>query len=67
MTKTIQAIIFDADGTLIDSEVPGMDVLYQLASEEGLILSREEAHQQFRGARMADNGTIPHAGCERTA
>ncbi len=54
MTKTIRAVIFDADGTLIDSEVPGMDILHQQALEEGLTFSREEAHQQFRGACMAD-------------
>ena len=54
MTKTIKAVIFDADGTLIDSEVPGMDVLHELACEEGLALSRDEAHQRFRGGYMAD-------------
>lgn len=54
MQPPIQAVIFDADGTLIDSEVPGMDVLYEMACEEGLNLTREEAHQRFRGSYMAD-------------
>lgn len=54
MTTTIRAAIFDADGTLIDSEEPGMDVLYEQALREGLTRSRDEAFQCFRGSRMAD-------------
>lgn len=54
MHTAIQAIIFDADGTLIDSEVPGMDVLHQHARQAGLDLTREEAHQRFRGGRMSE-------------
>lgn len=54
MTKPIRAVIFDADGTLIDSEEPGMDILYEQACKEGLQRSREEAFQVFRGSRMAD-------------
>ncbi|BDT68581.1 6-phosphogluconate phosphatase [Comamonadaceae bacterium OS-1] len=50
----IQAVIFDADGTLVDSEEPGMDVLHALAVAHGVQVSRAEAHQRFRGARMAD-------------
>ncbi len=65
MTKEIQAIIFDADGTLIDSEEPGMDVLHEEAGREGLNVSREEAYRRFRGGRMADNvawiaAQLPH-------
>jgi len=48
------AIIFDCDGTLVDSEVPGMDVLRAMAQEAGLKLSQETAYAQFRGVRMAD-------------
>ena len=50
----IRAVIFDSDGTLVDSEVPGMDILYEMACTNGLVLTREQAHQQFRGQRMAD-------------
>lgn len=52
--KDIRAVIFDSDGTLVDSEVPAMDVLHEMALAEGLRLTREEAHAQFRGVRMAD-------------
>jgi HAD superfamily hydrolase (TIGR01509 family) len=54
LTHTIQAIIFDADGTLVDSEVPSMDVIHELANALGVVFTREQAHQRFRGVRMAD-------------
>lgn len=52
--RGIRAAIFDADGTLIDSEEPGMEVLYEQAVRIGLTRSREEAFRCFRGSRMAD-------------
>lgn len=54
LTHPIQAIIFDADGTLVDSEVPSMDVIHEHATALGVVCTREQAHQQFRGVRMAD-------------
>ncbi len=54
LTHSIQAIIFDADGTLVDSEVPSMDVIHEHASALGVVCTRAQAHQQFRGVRMAD-------------
>lgn len=54
MKNSIQAVIFDCDGTLVDSEVPGMDVLRAHACALGLAFTREQAHRQFRGMRMAD-------------
>ena len=54
LIHTIQAVIFDADGTLVDSEVPSMDVIHEQASALGVVCTREQAHQQFRGVRMAD-------------
>lgn len=50
----IDALIFDSDGTLVDSEAPGLDVVHRLAVEQGLVISREEAHERFRGVRMAE-------------
>lgn len=54
MCKDIRAVIFDSDGTLVDSEAPGIEVLYEMAVAAGLTLSRAEAHVCFRGGRMAD-------------
>ncbi len=54
MHREIRAIIFDSDGTLVDSEVPAMDVLHEMACAVGLRFTREEAHSRFRGVRMAD-------------
>lgn len=54
MSQEIRAVIFDSDGTLVDSEAPAMDVLHEMAIAAGLQLTREEAHRRFRGVRMAD-------------
>lgn len=66
MNETIGAVIFDADGTLVDSEVLGMDILYEMTLALGVSLTRDEAHRMFRGARMSDNvawiaARLPHA------
>ena len=53
MSPAIQAIIFDADGTLVDSELAGLDVMRAVARLHGLSLTREYAHTHFRGVRMA--------------
>lgn len=54
MQREIRAVIFDSDGTLVDSEVPGMDVLHEMACAAGVEFTRAEAHARFRGARMSD-------------
>ena len=54
MTPALRAVIFDSDGTLVDSEAPGLDVVYELAREAGLTLDRDQAHHRFRGVRMAE-------------
>ncbi len=54
MHREIRAVIFDSDGTLVDSEVPAMDVLHEMACAVGLSVTRDEAHGRFRGVRMAD-------------
>lgn len=48
------ALIFDADGTLVDTESTTVDVLYDLSLAQGLQMPREEAYRVFRGQRMAD-------------
>lgn len=53
-SPAIQAFIFDSDGTLVDSEVPSMDVIHEEALALGLRFTREEAHRVFRGLRMAE-------------
>lgn len=50
----IQAFIFDADGTLVDSEVPSMDVIHAQAQALGVNVTRAQAHRVFRGLRMAE-------------
>lgn len=49
----IKAVIFDCDGTLVDSEVISMRVLQSLAAEHGLQLSFEEAMNSFAGNELA--------------
>jgi HAD superfamily hydrolase (TIGR01509 family) len=52
-TPPFDALIFDCDGTLVDSETPGLDVLYEEATRLGANLTRSEADTLFRGRRMA--------------
>jgi HAD superfamily hydrolase (TIGR01509 family) len=49
-----EAIIFDCDGTLVDSEVLGNQVLVECVAELGLVIPLEEALARFTGAKMAD-------------
>jgi HAD superfamily hydrolase (TIGR01509 family) len=51
----MQAIIFDCDGTLVESETLANEVMVELVGEQGLSLSTEYALTQFRGAKMADS------------
>lgn len=50
----MHATIFDCDGTLVDSETLGNEVLVEVAAQHGVALSVEEALAEFRGCRMAD-------------
>jgi HAD superfamily hydrolase (TIGR01509 family) len=50
-----EAIIFDCDGTLVDSEVLGIQVLVECVAEIGLAFPMEEAVARFTGAKMADS------------
>jgi HAD superfamily hydrolase (TIGR01509 family) len=49
-----KAVIFDCDGTLVDSEFIGNRVLSESMSELGLDLSTEECIARFTGGKMAD-------------
>jgi HAD superfamily hydrolase (TIGR01509 family) len=49
------AIIFDSDGTLVDSEHLLNEVLVERAAAFGIALTLEEASARFRGGRMADS------------
>jgi HAD superfamily hydrolase (TIGR01509 family) len=50
----MKTIIFDCDGTLVDSEVLSNEVLVEAVAEYGLTVSIDEAVAAFRGGKMAD-------------
>ncbi len=49
-----EAIIFDSDGTLVDSETLGNQVIVECVAELGLTLTLAEAVAEFRGRKMGD-------------
>ena len=51
---SIEAVIFDCDGTLVDTESIENTVLLQYARESGLSLTLEEAVRKFAGVKMSD-------------
>lgn len=51
---SIQAVIFDCDGTLVDSEVISLKVLVDLVAGHGLSIPHHEAVQQWSGCDLAD-------------
>jgi HAD superfamily hydrolase (TIGR01509 family) len=50
----IEAVIFDCDGTLVDSETLADEVLVECVRPHGLELTVAEVHARFRGRKMAD-------------
>ena len=48
------AIIFDCDGTLVDSERLVNEVVVEFAALFGIYLSVDEALARFKGVKMAD-------------
>lgn len=50
----IEAVIFDCDGTLVDSELLANEVLVEYASGFGVPITLEEALECYVGGRMAD-------------
>lgn len=49
----IAALIFDLDGTLVDSEGPGLEVLHDMGVALGAPWQRQSMHAQFGGVPMA--------------
>ena len=49
-----ELVIFDSDGVLVDSEVIALTVFANVAAEEGMAISVEEAVRLFRGVKMAE-------------
>ena len=49
----VKAVIFDCDGTLVDSETSGMTALHEEACKLGYTLPLAQALDAFRGRRMA--------------
>lgn len=49
-----KAFIFDCDGTLVNSEGPGIEVIKKLAQEHGVQLDLEDALERFTGLKMSD-------------
>jgi HAD superfamily hydrolase (TIGR01509 family) len=50
----IDAVIFDCDGTLVDSETLADEALIECVRPHGLELTVHEVHARFRGRKMAD-------------
>jgi beta-phosphoglucomutase-like phosphatase (HAD superfamily) len=50
-----QAIIFDCDGTLVDSEVLGQEILVEVLAEYGVVVPlTDELVARFRGRKLHD-------------
>lgn len=52
--RRFDAVIFDCDGTLVDSETLGNQVLVDYLAELGIPLSLQEALELFTGKQIAD-------------
>ena len=50
-----QGVIFDCDGTLVDSERIANEVLIEYLSEFGIGLSMQESASRFNGVEMKDS------------
>ena len=52
---SIRAVLFDCDGTLIDSEVLAMETYCDFANRAGAPMTMDEAHSLFAGEKMANS------------
>jgi HAD superfamily hydrolase (TIGR01509 family) len=52
--KSIQAVIFDCDGVLVDSEILGIEVEHRALAEVGLHYDVAEYHRRFLGLPQRD-------------
>lgn len=53
--RRIEAVLFDCDGVLVDSERVAAECIVEFAARFGARFELEEALERFTGARMADN------------
>ena len=53
--RRIDAVLFDCDGVLVDSERVAAECIIEFAARFGAGFEFEEALERFTGARMADN------------
>ena len=53
--RRIEAVLFDCDGVLVDSERVATECIVEFAARYGARFRIEEALARFTGARMADN------------
>ena len=53
--RCIDAVLFDCDGVLVDSERIAVECIVEFAARHGAGFGFEEALERFTGARMADN------------
>jgi len=63
--RRIDAVLFDCDGVLVDSERIAVECITEFASRLGARFEVEEALERFTGARMADtmHAIEERAGC----
>ena len=53
--RRIDAVLFDCDGVLVDSERVAAECIIEFAARFGAVFEFDEALERFTGARMADN------------
>ena len=53
--RRIDAVLFDCDGVLVDSERVAAECIVEFAARFGARFEFDEALERFTGARMADN------------